>query len=52
MIRRPRQIVARHGKRVSFRRPEDAGVQPRRAATPNPSASPSTHPTTPERTPS
>ena len=51
MIRQPRP-VPRHGKRVSFPRPGDAEAQPRRAATPNPSASTSTHPATIERTPS
>ena len=49
MIRHPRP-VPRHGKRVSFPRPGDAEAQPRRAA--HPSASPSTHPATIERTPS
>ncbi len=47
--RHPRP-VPRHGKRVSLPRPGDAEAQPRRAATA--SASTSTHPTTPERTPS
>ena len=42
--------VPRHGKRVSFRRPTDIEVRPRRAATA--SASTPTHPTTIERTPS
>ena len=45
--------VPRHGKRVSFRRPSDAAVQPRRAAaTPTTfSASSSTHPTIERTTP-
>ena len=49
MIRQPRP-VPRHGKRVSFRRPTDIEVRPRRAATS--SASTPTHPTTIERNPS